>query len=366
MASHITSHQLSATEIALCGGVAGMTARLVISPLDVIKIRLQMQSQPYTLSHILTHKRHLLNHPIPTSTHKYNGIFHAARLIAKEEGIRGFFKGNMPAEYLYLTYGAAQYFAYHHLELALDKVSPVLMDILYSILFYSILSLYINQSWVHLTPPTRAFVCGMLSGSCATFITYPLDLLRTRFAVQGNHKVYSSVMGAVQEIYTKEGVRGLYQGLFPSMVQIMPYMGLMFLSYDSLCRGMTWLKNRDLLQDTNKRTQDMVCGSLASIISKTGVFPLDVVRKRWQVQGPHRADYVIASIPCYSRTSLWTCMQSILRKEGFLSLYKGLLPGLLKAGPAGAVHFLVFESAKDVAIYYKTSKTDLFSTSLAL
>ena len=91
-----------------------------------------------------------------------------------------------------------------------------------------------------------------------------------------------------------------------------------------------------------------MCGSLAGIISKTGVFPLDVVRKRLQVQGPHLSEYIVSSIPSYSReNSVIGCMRKMIATEGFFSLYKGLVPGLLKAGPSGAVYFLMFELAKD-------------------
>jgi solute carrier family 25 thiamine pyrophosphate transporter 19 len=100
---------------------------------------------------------------------------------------------------------------------------------------------------------------------------------------------------------------------------------------------------------------DMICGSLAGVISKTGVFPLDVVRKRLQVQGPHRLDYILSTIPCYSKNSVVDCIQKIVRTEGFWALYKGLAPGLLKAGPAGAVNFLVFELAKDGIMHLKES-----------
>lgn len=98
----------------------------------------------------------------------------------------------------------------------------------------------------------------------------------------------------------------------------------------------------------------MLCGSLAGIISKTGVFPLDVVRKRLQVQGPHLQEYVVSSIPSYTHNnSVIGCMKKIVHTEGFWALYKGIVPGLLKAGPSGAVYFLMFELAKDGITHLK-------------
>lgn len=100
----------------------------------------------------------------------------------------------------------------------------------------------------------------------------------------------------------------------------------------------------------------MISGSLAGIVSKTGVFPLDVVRKRLQAQGPHRTKYAVPGIPEYSsRVSVFSCMRTIVKTEGVLALYKGLFPGLLKAGPASAVNFAVFELSKDVFLRLKAS-----------
>lgn len=99
----------------------------------------------------------------------------------------------------------------------------------------------------------------------------------------------------------------------------------------------------------------MLCGSLAGIISKTGVFPLDVVRKRLQVQGPHLSEYVVSTIPNYTQQSVVGCLKKIIRTEGPLGLYKGIVPGLLKAGPSGAIYFLMFELAKDSIIYFNES-----------
>lgn len=66
------------------------------------------------------------------------------------------------------------------------------------------------------------------AGSIATLCTYPFDLLRTRFAVQGHSKVYVSLARAIWQISKEEGVTGFYRGLWPAMVQIVPYMGIMF------------------------------------------------------------------------------------------------------------------------------------------
>ena len=80
---------------------------------------------------------------------------------------------------------------------------------------------------------------------------------------------------------------------------------------------------------------DATAGVLAGLIAKTGVFPLDVVRKRLQVQGPTRARYVYRDIPVY--TGVWGALRAILAQEGMRGLYRGLAVGLVKAAPASAI-----------------------------
>jgi solute carrier family 25 (mitochondrial thiamine pyrophosphate transporter), member 19 len=91
---------------------------------------------------------------------------------------------------------------------------------------------------------------------------------------------------------------------------------------------------------------DGVSGILASVVSKTAVYPLDTVRKRLQVQGPSRAMYVHRNIPEYT-TGVFGTVQMILRREGLRGMYRGLSVALLKAAPASAVTVWTYERAMD-------------------
>jgi len=129
---------------AIAGGLAGLTSRFVIAPLDVIKIRLQLQSRPRST---------------------YHGAIHAGRTIVSQEGLTALWKGNIPAELLYVSYSMVQFVAYRETHVFLEKAD------------------YPKHY--------RSFLAGASAGMCATVVTYPLDLLRTRFAAQGTSKVYS-------------------------------------------------------------------------------------------------------------------------------------------------------------------------------
>ncbi|KAJ3186433.1 mitochondrial thiamine pyrophosphate transporter [Irineochytrium annulatum] len=247
----------------LAGATAGVVSRFVIAPLDVVKIRFQMQT---TSRKLFQGQGVAMSEPPP----KYTGIMQAARLIVKEEGLRGLWKGNLSAEYLYLAYGAVQFFIYAEMGRIIDSI-------------------------------------------------------------------YKGFFDAFRTIYAKEGLGGFYRGVWPSVFQIMPYMGIMFESQRIFKESLQRLKGSRYLP--KMATEDFVSGGLAGIVSKTAVMPFDVVRKRLQVQGPDRNSYVMEGIPRYR--GILTCATQIVRHEGIGALYKGLLPSILKSGPSSAVTFLI-------------------------
>ena len=276
----------------------------VIAPLDVIKIRLQLQI--HSLSDPLSVRG--VNGPV------YKGTLGTLKQILKHEGLTGLWKGNVPAELMYLAYGSIQFSAYKYASSLLEHPS----------LPYHLPSSAVN------------FISGAAAGAAATTATYPLDLLRTRFAAQGTERVYTSLLASLKQIGQQEGPRGFFRGLGAGVSQIVPYMGLFFASYEGL---------KPLVADSSLPlpfgTSDAAAGVLASILSKTAVYPLDTTRKRLQVQGPMLTRYVHGNIPQYS--GVISTVLRIWRQEGRRGMYRGLTVSLLKAAPASAVTMWTYE-----------------------
>lgn len=287
-------------QVVVAGGVAGLVSRFCIAPLDVVKIRLQLQ--PHSLSDPVSYRG--VDGPI------YKGAFSTIRAIARQEGIRALWKGNIPAEALYLCYGGLQFASYRGLT-QLQEGLPR-----------------------RLPSSVESFVSGATAGAIATTITYPLDLLRTRFAAQGAERVYTGLAASVSDISRREGVPGFFRGLSAAIGQIFPYMGLFFASYELFHLQLSTL-------DLPFGSQDAAAGVFASIFAKTCVFPLDLVRKRLQVQGPTRSLYVHRNIPEYR--GVFRSLLMIYRKEGYRGCYRGLTVSLFKAAPASAVTMWTYE-----------------------
>ena len=78
----------------------------------------------------------------------------------------------------------------------------------------------------------RVLGCGAAAGLFAQSICFPLDTIRRRMQMKGTN--YRSVLHAVSEIVTKEGVQGFYRGVVPNAIKIVPNNGIRFLAYEML------------------------------------------------------------------------------------------------------------------------------------
>ena len=87
--------------------------------------------------------------------------------------------------------------------------------------------------------------------------------------------------------------------------------------------------------------ESLVCGTGSGVASKMVVYPLDMAKKRLQVQGFESARKHFGATHEYS--GLRSCLLQVARKEGVRGLYKGLTPGLLKAGLVAGCNFSVYE-----------------------
>ncbi|KAI1173851.1 mitochondrial dicarboxylate carrier protein [Nemania sp. FL0916] len=292
----------SRLQVVTAGATAGLISRFVIAPLDVVKIRLQLQS--HSLSDPLS-QLDLRGSPI------YKGTVRTMQHIVRHEGITGLWKGNVPAELMYVSYAAVQFTTYRTMSMLLHRVFGEE-----------------EGGQPRVSPALESFVSGAVAGATATATTYPLDLLRTRFAAQGNDRVYKSLRRAIWEIRRDEGIAGFWRGLSPALAQIVPLMGIFFAAYEAARMPLGHL-------ELPWGSGDATAGALASVTAKTCVFPLDLARKRIQVQGPTRGRYIHRNIPEYAGTI--STIRKILKQERFRGLYRGLTVSLMKAAPASAV-----------------------------
>jgi len=177
--------------------------------------------------------------------------------------------------------------------------------------------------------PLQILAAGSMSGVTTTVLTYPLDLVRSRLMMSGGN--YKGIADCISKTVRAEGWSGLYAGMGPTVAGIVPYQGINFMCYDVIKR---WCHQNMAREDGTLAVPiKLSIGAISGMISQTASYPIDTVRRRMQLQGTKIKIYT-SSIHCFS---------TILKQEGPVALYRGLLANVLRAGPNAAVQFLAYE-----------------------
>lgn len=266
----------------VAGGVAGAVSRTLVSPFERLKLLFQMQDP---------------------KNPKYTGVIQGLRRIHFEDGIKGYFRGNLSNVVRITPASAFQFFFY---------------DCFKKLFFGDRKDLNVGER----------LLAGGMAGMTAQAITYPLDFIRARLTLQGGSSVaYRGITHGLVTVVNQSGVLGLYKGLWPSLVGVFPYIGIDFAVYETL-RTHLPASCKNEKGDTS-RTALFACGATAGIVGQTFAYPLDLIRRRMQVQGFQDTRYN------YQGGILRT-MQQIVKEEGIKGLYKGMIPNVSRGTHSSA------------------------------
>jgi solute carrier family 25 phosphate transporter 23/24/25/41 len=184
--------------------------------------------------------------------------------------------------------------------------------------------------------------------------TYPMDMVRGRLTVQTEDSphCYRGMFHAFRTIIKEEGAIALYKGWVPSVIGVIPYVGLNFAVYETLKDWM--MKSPTFRPDDGAElgvVTKLACGAAAGTVGQTVAYPLDVVRRRMQMVGWKDASSIIIADGQVRAPVQYNGMVDAFRKtvknEGLRALYKGLVPNSVKVVPSIAIAFVTYELMKD-------------------
>ncbi|KAG0025510.1 hypothetical protein BGZ82_009982 [Podila clonocystis] len=306
----------------LAGGIAGITAKTAIAPLDRVKILFQA-SNPQFEKYAGT----------------WTGVFKAGRDIQKAGGVRGLFQGNSATVLRIFPYAAIKFMAYEQYRALL---MPTRRD----------------------ETPYKKLVAGSVAGVTSVFFTYPLDLIRVRLAYETKATPYG---GLVKKIYNEPAglhrparmrwlpemkVANFYRGFLCSLAGMIPYAGVSFFTHDvaqEFCREhLPWTlkpnqnrglpdKNGDYSRPELRTVAELACGGIAGAISQTSAYPLEVLRRKMQVAGALNPEVFVG---------MWETARRLYIAKGVRGFFVGLSIGYLKVTPMVAISFTVYERMK--------------------
>ncbi|CAI5526416.1 unnamed protein product [Closterium sp. Naga37s-1] len=173
----------------IAGSAAGVAACCLMYPLELVKTRLTIQPG------------------------EYRSILHAFYRIITEEGAHELYRGLGPSLIGIVPYAGSNYFAYDTLR-----------------------TLYKEVTKKDKIEPLATLIIGSLAGAAAASATFPLEVARKQMQVGAlkGRVVYKGTLDCIQRIVQEQGIQGLYRGLVPSCVKLMPAAGISFMCYEAL------------------------------------------------------------------------------------------------------------------------------------
>jgi solute carrier family 25 (adenine nucleotide translocator) protein 4/5/6/31 len=262
------------------GGISGAIAKTGTAPIERVKLIIQTQdANPMIRSGQVA---------------RYTGIGDCFYRVYNEQGLKAFWKGNFTNVIRYFPTQAFN-FAFKDTIKALFPKYSAKTD--FGMFFL------VNMA------------SGGLAGAGSLCIVYPLDYARTRLAsdVGSTQKSFNGLWDClVKTAKGPSGVLGLYNGFGVSVAGIIPYRGVYFGLFDSLCGINPFQKDAGLIGLASKFGIAQVTAITAGYAS----YPFDTIRRRLQMQSEKpKAEWL------YKGTL--DCFFKILKDEGTKALFKG-------------------------------------------
>ncbi|KIW11982.1 hypothetical protein PV08_09256 [Exophiala spinifera] len=270
----------------IAGGIAACGAVTATHPFETVKIRLQLQGELQSKD---------------LAVKKYKGVFHGVGVIVKNEGIRGIYRGIGCAYVYQILLNGCRLGFYEPLRAAGSKL--IFKDT------------NVQSLGVNIFSGAASGILGAMAGS-------PFFLVKTRlqsyspFLPVGTQHKYRNALDGVRQIYTTEGVRGLYRGMGASMVRTGAGSSVQLPTY--------FFAKRRLM-----RHAGMEDGPALHLLSSTAsgfvvccvMHPPDTVMARLYNQ--HGNLY----------SGIFDCLYKTIKTEGLLSVYKGFTAHLARILP---------------------------------
>lgn len=189
---HGDPKQISSISLFTCGGVAGMISQAVVYPLDTLKFRTQCETNEGGLKG---------NKLIQETLYK----------MWRTTGVRGFYRGLPMGLVGMFPYSAIDLFIFERLKRTIVKRNMRLRNT--------------RHEEDALPGNFSLALIGGFSGAVGASAVYPVNLLRTRLQSQGttqHPRTYTGIMDVTRQTIQGEGVRGLFKGLTPNLLKVVP------------------------------------------------------------------------------------------------------------------------------------------------
>ncbi|XP_022621937.1 solute carrier family 25 member 40 isoform X2 [Seriola dumerili] len=306
--------------VASCSGA--ILTSLFVTPLDVVKIRLQAQKSPFPKGKCFVYCNGLMDHLCVCENGNskawykapghFNGTLDAFVKIVRREGIKALWSGLPPTLVMAVPATVIYFTCYDQLCAALR----VRMG-----------------TWAEEAP----LLAGAIARVGSATVISPLELIRTK--LQSQKQSYRELTDCIRSAVETEGWLSLWRGLGPTLLRDVPFSAMYWYNYE---------KGKSLLcEHYNTReptfTITFISGAASGSIASIVTLPFDVVKTRRQVE---LGELQAKNLSCQVSSSTFSVMSRIVAQYGFGGLFAGFLPRLIKVAPACAIMISTYEFGK--------------------
>ncbi|XP_058417152.1 probable mitochondrial glutathione transporter SLC25A39 isoform X2 [Diceros bicornis minor] len=322
----------------VASGTGAVVTSLFMTPLDVVKVRLQSQrpslaselmppSRLWSLSFVkwkcLLYCNGVLeplylcpNGPRCTTWFqdptRFTGTMDAFVKIVRHEGIRTLWSG-LPATLVMTVPATAIYFT------AYDQLKAFLCDRALTSDLYA------------------PMVAGALARLGTVTVVSPLELVRTK--LQAQHVSYRELGACVRAAVAQGGWRSLWLGWGPTALRDVPFSALYWFNYELVKSWLSGLRSKDQASVGISFVAGGISGTVAAILT----LPFDVAKTQRQV-ALGAVEAVRVTPPHLNST--WLLLRRIRAESGTRGLFAGFLPRIIKAAPSCAIMISTYEFGK--------------------
>ncbi|XP_063226227.1 dicarboxylate carrier SLC25A8-like isoform X2 [Bacillus rossius redtenbacheri] len=179
------------------GITTGALCVLIAQPTDVVKVRFQAQQRT------------------TSGVKRYTSTMQAYRLIGREEGIAGLWKGTFP-------------------NVGRNAIINVSEIVCYDIIKNMILSHRLMDDSI----PCH-FTSAVFAGLCSTVMASPVDVVKTRYMNSAPGEYKGAIECAVR-MFTQEGAQSFYKGFVPSFYRLVSWNVVLWITYEQLKRSVSY------------------------------------------------------------------------------------------------------------------------------
>ncbi|CAI4231227.1 unnamed protein product [Auanema sp. JU1783] len=314
--------------VSSCSGA--IATALLMTPMDVVKIRLQQQAHALPAGQCFYYSNGLMEHVcIPCADKQpcewyqrpgnFNGTIDAFIKISRNEGVRSLWSGLSPTLVMAIPATVFYFSVYDNLYYKMKQMSCCRKN-------------QHPHCWI---PPDWAIapISGATARTISVTIASPMEMIRTK--MQSEHMSYRDVGKAFRASIVSRGYSSLFLGLGPTILRDIPFSAFYWGGYDYLKK--TFMAWKSLKETTFGIS--FASGALSGMFAAFITTPFDVVKTQRQIT---LGQTELTQKPKSAREVFF----NILKTRGPSALFTGVIPRLVKVAPACAIMIASYDFFK--------------------